>query len=126
MWSCHSSWFTVFGEHGFPGFLLWLGVISSSFLSLKKLRSVGNNYESLSWIARCASMIGIALTTFLIVDSFIDAAYFDFLYYLIGIVIILKEIARATVAEASPIVNRLVVHRPVVVSGMAIGRGGNQ
>jgi probable O-glycosylation ligase (exosortase A-associated) len=125
-WSCHSSWLTVFGEHGFPGFLLWLGLITSSFLSLKKLSSLGRNYEPLSWIAQCGSMVGIALIAFVVVGSFIDAAYFDLLYYLIGITIILKEIARVTAAETSPIVNRLVVHRPVVVGGMAIGRGGNQ
>ena len=125
-WSCHSSWFTVFGEHGFPGLLLWLGLIIASFLSLRKLRSVAKGNEQWSWIAEASYMIEIALVAFFVVGSFVDAAYFDLLYYLIGIIIILKEVARVTAAEASPIVNSLLAPRPVVVSGMAIGRGGNQ
>jgi putative inorganic carbon (hco3(-)) transporter len=98
-WSCHSAWLTVFGEHGFPGLFLWLGLLGSSFLSLRKLSSVGKSNEQAYWITEYAHMIEIALVAFMAVSTFLDAAYFDLLYYLIGTIVILKEIAHLIAAE---------------------------
>lgn len=120
IWSCHSTWYTIFGEHGFPGLLLWLGLLGSSFLSLRKLSFAVKDDGPLSWIPQCARMISISLVSFIIVGSFFDAAYFDLLYYLIGAIIILKEIARATAAKAIlPTSSRLVIDRPAAVTQMA-------
>jgi len=32
-WSCHSVWLTILSEHGIPGFLLWIALIVSCFIS---------------------------------------------------------------------------------------------
>lgn len=101
MWSCHSSWFTVFGEHGFPGALVWLGLLGSSFLSLRKLTSRAQKAVQIFSIQQCARMIGIALIAFMVVGSFIDAAYFDLLYYLIAAIIMLKQVSFLSNTQSS-------------------------
>jgi putative inorganic carbon (HCO3(-)) transporter len=90
-WSCHSTWLTVFGEHGFPGFLVWLGLVSSTVLSLRRIRVYSKRREEFAWAGHCAEMVQVALAAYLVVGTFLDAAYFDIFYYLVVIAIVLKE-----------------------------------
>jgi probable O-glycosylation ligase (exosortase A-associated) len=90
-WTCHSAWLTVLGEHGIFGFLLWVGLIVSTFLSLRRLSLVGREHQDTIWVTQLSEMIKIALVAFMVVGTFVDAAYFDLLYYLIGIVMVLKN-----------------------------------
>ena len=41
LWSCHSTWLTILSEHGIPGFLVWILLIGSCFVSLWKLKAQG-------------------------------------------------------------------------------------
>lgn len=91
VWSCHSMWFTIFGEHGFPGLAIWLGLIGSTFLSLMQIRSYGMAHPSMSWVSDCADMLQMVLVAFMVVGTFLDAAYFDLFYYLVAMLIIIKE-----------------------------------
>lgn len=89
--SCHSVWFTVVGEHGFLGTTLWLGLIGSVFLSSWRIRSLTGAHPEMSWMCDLAGGLQISLVAYLVVGTFIDAAYFDMFYYLIAILVILKE-----------------------------------
>ncbi|HMF52146.1 MAG TPA: putative O-glycosylation ligase, exosortase A system-associated, partial [Candidatus Saccharimonadales bacterium] len=40
-WTCHSTWLTIFGEHGFPGAILWLSLLGCCFSSLRQIRRYG-------------------------------------------------------------------------------------
>ena len=44
-WSCHSTWLSMFGEHGFPGFFIWICLIVCCFLSLRKIRRYGQKHK---------------------------------------------------------------------------------
>lgn len=100
-WSCHSVWFTVLGEHGVTGFLLWLGLIGSCFLSLRRVRLYGIAHPEMSWVTHLSDMLMISFASFMLVGTFLDAAYFDMFYYLVAMVIILKELLHQDAAEAS-------------------------
>jgi probable O-glycosylation ligase (exosortase A-associated) len=103
LWSCHSTWYTIFGEHGFPGFILWVTLLGSCFLSLRRIRLYGNASVEMSWVTSCADALQASLVAFMVVGTFLDAAYFDMFYYLIGVIIILKErIRQTTSAIPSP------------------------
>jgi putative inorganic carbon (hco3(-)) transporter len=93
-WSCHSMWFTVFGEHGFPGFVLWLGMLISSLLSLRWIRNYARAEQELSWMYDFAGAVQAAIVTFMVVGTFLDTAYFDMYYFLVAVVIILKDVVR--------------------------------
>lgn len=90
-WSCHSIWLTILGEHGVIGLILWLGLLGSCFLSLRGLRAYGRAHPERAWVGDCAGAIQTSLGAFLIVGTFLDAAYFDMFYYLVAVIIIVKE-----------------------------------
>jgi hypothetical protein len=63
-------------------------------------------------------MLQTALIAFTIVGSFYDAAYFDFFYQLVAVVIILKERLRYVMVEASePAHSGLQAASSIAVSG---------
>lgn len=101
-WSCHSMWYTIFGEHGFLGFLLWLGLIGSYLLSLKPIRTYGKTHVGMSWMVHCADALQIALIAYMVGGTFLDVAYFDMFYYLIAVLIIVKERIRLLAMETFP------------------------
>jgi probable O-glycosylation ligase (exosortase A-associated) len=93
-WSCHSMWFTIFGEHGFPGFALWMALLSSCLLSLRRIRSYGRTHTTMSWSVPYADMLISAFLVFMVSGSFLDVAYFDMFYQLVAVVAIIKEVVR--------------------------------
>jgi probable O-glycosylation ligase (exosortase A-associated) len=97
-WSCHSSWFSVFGDHGFPGFFLWMALLFSCISTLRRLRAYGKAHPEHSWLCLYADAIQAAFVGYMVVGTFLDAAYFDMLYYLIGTVCVAKQIV-ATAPE---------------------------
>jgi probable O-glycosylation ligase (exosortase A-associated) len=120
VWSCHSTWLTVFGEHGIPGFLLWLGLLVCCFSSLRQIRAYGRTNPAESHYVQYADMVQSCIATYLVIGTFLDAAYFDFFYYLIAITIILKHLIVAnaqkvgSIAEARAIAPSASVRNPVV------------
>jgi probable O-glycosylation ligase (exosortase A-associated) len=114
--NCHSAWFTIIGEHGFPGFMLWLGLGGSVFLSLWRIRAQTVVRPEMLWMYDLAGGLQISIVAFVVVGSFIDAAYFDMLYYLVAIVVIMKEILGSSdVAIGAPAVDA-VSGRPRLLS----------
>lgn len=91
VWSCHSMWFTIFGEHGFPGFIIWIALLASCFLSLRQLTIYGRGHPELAWIISYADALKFSFVAFIVGGSFFDAAYFDLFFQLIAVVVILKE-----------------------------------
>jgi probable O-glycosylation ligase (exosortase A-associated) len=106
--SCHSVWFTIMGEHGFLGASLWFGLLGSVFFSLWWVRSFAKAYSEISWMGDLAGALQISFVAYAVVGTFIDAAYFDMLYYLVAIVVILKERLEAFwLTRASPEVEKV-------------------
>lgn len=91
VWSCHSMWLTVLAEHGIVAFLLWIFLLLSCFLSLRKIHRFSKKVDGYQWMGAYASMIEVCLVVFMIVGTFLDVAYFDVYYQIIAVVILLKE-----------------------------------
>lgn len=90
VWSCHSTWLTVFGEHGVPGAVLWLSLLGWCFLSLRQIRAYGRTLPEKSHFVRYADMVQSSIVVYLVVGTFLDAAYFDFFYYFVSFIIVIK------------------------------------
>jgi probable O-glycosylation ligase (exosortase A-associated) len=103
VWSCHSIWFTLMSEHGFLGFCLWTAMLISAFASLHRMRSLCRPRANQRWVCTYADMIQISLVVFMVSGTFLDAAYFDVLYYLIAVVVIMKEVIGYPVLEQSAV-----------------------
>jgi probable O-glycosylation ligase (exosortase A-associated) len=100
VWSCHSTWLTVFAEHGIPGAGIWLFLMMCSVISLKQIRAYASTATPTSHLSDFVDMVQNSLIGYVVVGTFIDAAYFDILYYLIGFIVIQKGILASELNEA--------------------------
>ena len=99
VWSCHSMWYTILGEHGIIGFILWILLFLSCFISLRKLRRWGRAND---WIIPYINMVQLGLIAYMIAGTFLDTAYFDLFYQLVGIIIIMKSIKTRSALTQHP------------------------
>jgi len=91
VWTCHSMWLTVFAEHGIPTFLLWVSILGMTFLSLRRISLVDIQSPEQYLYPYFSRMLKIGLIVYMVVGTFLDTAYFDLYYQMIGVVVILKE-----------------------------------
>jgi putative inorganic carbon (HCO3(-)) transporter len=91
VWSCHNMWLSVLAEHGLIAFMLWVGLLASCFLSLRRIRAYGRAHEGLSWMTDYADMLQITLVGFMVMGTFVDFAYYEVYYQLVAVVVIIKQ-----------------------------------
>lgn len=102
VWSCHDVWLTVFSEHGIPGFVLWIALLLSCVSSLRRISGYSKAQPEMAWASDHADLLLKMLVPYVVAGTFFDAAYFDLLYYVIAMTIILKELAYAPIAQLLP------------------------
>jgi probable O-glycosylation ligase (exosortase A-associated) len=99
VWSCHSMWFTMLGEHGFPGLFVWVALVASCFRSVRAISLFAGTRPEMSWTVNYADMVRTAIFAFMVLGTFVDIAYFDIFYYLVGMLIIVKDMIARERAE---------------------------
>ncbi len=114
LWTCHSSWFTILGEHGVLAFLIWISLMASCLLSLRRLRAYARSHPDDAWRLQFADTVQIAMITYMIVATFLDAAYFDMFYELVASIIIAKELIRRQELQAAETARAASFERPVL------------
>jgi len=92
VWTCHSTWLTIFGEHGFAGAIIWLSLLGTSLMSLRRIRLYARMHSEKAHLKVFVETLQASLVTYLVVGTFLDAAYFDLFYYLIAFVVIQKSL----------------------------------
>lgn len=92
--SAHSIYFGVLGDHGFPGLVLFVGLIVSCFASLVRLRRSVRDKPEAMWLVNYCQMIEASLMAYAVSGAFLSMGYFDLFYHLVSFVILLKVIAR--------------------------------
>ena len=99
--NAHSIYFSVLGEHGFPGLVLFLLI---GYLSLSKCRAVERSARSIgdTWSANLASSLYIGLMGYAVCGAFLNLAYFDLFYQLIAMIVILDTFVRKSAAQPLP------------------------
>jgi len=92
----HSIYFQVLAEHGFPGLALFVGLMVSTFVSLRYIIRVTRERPDLEWINDCAKMVEVSLAAYAVSGAFLSMSYFDLFYHLIVMTVLLKVfVARA-------------------------------
>jgi probable O-glycosylation ligase (exosortase A-associated) len=110
----HSVYFGLLGEHGWVGLGLYLALVGCTLSSLQKLRRL--RIAELAWISQYARMLQASLLAFLVTGAFLSVAYFDLVYQLIMVAVILKGLARQHVAAAEAAAGLV----PVPTGGAAV------
>lgn len=106
----HSIYFQVLAEHGFTGLGLYLALIASTLISLRRIARQARRVPELAFHFFAAQMIEVGLIGFLISGAFLSMSYFDLFFHLVAITAILKvlvlqraETAVATAPAAPPV-----------------------
>lgn len=93
--AAHNTYVQVGAELGFPGFLLYLGVIGTAWWSLRRVsRRALRAHPQGDEISRPAQSLMAALVGFAVGSFFLSLAYADMLYMLIALAIGLVKSAR--------------------------------
>lgn len=89
----HSIYFQILAEHGFPGLLLFLAILSSCIWTCYKIRRRFARSPSARWPAVYAEMVTGSLLAYAVSGTFLGFAYFDLFYQMVGTTAILSSLA---------------------------------
>lgn len=95
----HSIYFQVLGEHGFIGLALFIGLIASTMISLRRLIWKTKHDPARQWICNCAQMLEVSVLGYAASGAFLSMSYFDLFYHVVAITVILKVLANAPAPE---------------------------
>jgi probable O-glycosylation ligase (exosortase A-associated) len=90
----HNSYLELLAECGLPSLLLFLAMLGASFLRLERLR----RRPPAPWVGVYAGMLQASLGAYMVGSVFLNMAYFDLVYHLVGLGVSL-ELAAAGAAE---------------------------
>lgn len=97
----HSSYVEMFSEHGFIAFGLWMLLILGTILSLTRLPRLTKNVEGLEWVKSYCFMLRTSLFCYMAGTIFLGLSYWDLLYHLIFISVLVKKFALEELAETT-------------------------
>ena len=89
----HSSYVEMFSEHGFIAFGLWLSLIVGTLISMTTLPKKTFQVEGMEWVANYCFMLRASLICYMVGTAFLGLSYWDLLYHLIFIAVLVKKIA---------------------------------
>jgi hypothetical protein len=94
---------TVFGEHGVPGFLLWVGLLGTCVVTAWTVRQAAKRAgPDSAWAVPVADLLLGALLAYVVAGTFVDINYFDIFYQLVAVGVMLKTLApRAALRETA-------------------------
>lgn len=95
----HSSYVEMFSEHGFIAFALWISLIIGSLISLTRLIKITKDIEGMEWVESYAFMVRTSLICYMVGTIFLGLSYWDLLYHLIFIAVLIKKFAIEELAE---------------------------
>jgi putative inorganic carbon (hco3(-)) transporter len=79
----HSIWFELLGEHGFPTFLVWVGLTLAGLWHTVRLIRIGREDPSLEWAGDLGRMAQVSILAYLVSGSFLSLSYWDFYWTLL-------------------------------------------
>jgi probable O-glycosylation ligase (exosortase A-associated) len=94
----HSIYLQVLAEHGVTGLALYVGLIASVLISLRRIRRRARSDPALAFHMNAAQMIEVSIIGYLVCGAFLSMSYFDLFFHLVAITIILKVL----VLQATP------------------------
>jgi probable O-glycosylation ligase (exosortase A-associated) len=98
----HSIYFELIGEHGFPTFFLFLGLVASCMLSLNRMKKYWHT-KSDQWGSGLCNALFISFVAYMVGGVALGRVSFDLFYHLIAGVIILRGIMTDEEAESSKV-----------------------
>jgi len=89
----HSSYVEILAEHGFIAFAMWLSLLFGSMLNLTFLARRFSHQAQMNWVANYSYMLRAALVAYAVGTAFLGLSYWDILYHLIFISVLVRKFA---------------------------------
>jgi O-antigen ligase len=83
--AAHSIWFEVLGEHGFPTFFVWLGIILAGAFYSFRITRLARGRPDLLWAADLARMAQASMMAYVAAGSLLSLSYWDMFWTLMVI-----------------------------------------
>jgi putative inorganic carbon (HCO3(-)) transporter len=84
----HSIYFSVLGEHGYIGLILFLTIWILAFRTAGKIRRDAKGREETAWLHHLAGMCQVSLVGYLVGGAFLALAYFDLPYNVLVVMVV--------------------------------------
>jgi putative inorganic carbon (hco3(-)) transporter len=84
----HSIYFSVLGEHGYIGLILFLSIWFLAFRTAGQIRTMARGQEETLWLYQLAGMCQVSLVGYLVGGAFLALAYFDLPYNILIILVV--------------------------------------
>ena len=101
--AAHSIWFEILGDLGFPGFLLFLGIIAMAFWKCRSIAQITRGEPSLLWASDLARMLQISLVVYVTTGSALSLGYFELLYIIIALLSRIGRTVQQTLDKKTPL-----------------------
>jgi len=99
--AAHSVYFQVLGDHGFVGLALYMAMLLFAFLKAGSVARRARKFGAPDWLRTLASMLQLSIFAFSVGAAALSFAYFDLIFALIGLVIVLENRILPAVIQAS-------------------------
>ena len=84
----HSIYFSVLGEHGYLGLILFLSIWALAFRAVNQIRDEAKKNQETLWLHNLASMCQVSLVGYLVGGAFLSLAYFDLPYNILIVLVV--------------------------------------
>lgn len=98
--AAHNTFVQIGAELGIPGLLLFVGLILSVFVTLRRVTRYARAGPQMKDLSRLAQSLMAALIGFLVGGFFLSLAYADMLYTLVALSLALAKVTRLQLAAA--------------------------
>ncbi len=100
--AAHSVYFQALGDTGFPGLLLYLGILGSTFLSLWRVRRMTANNAALGWAYDLAGYLRLTMIALVISGAALSVVYYDLPFLLFSLISVLRRTVRDELEAPEP------------------------
>jgi putative inorganic carbon (HCO3(-)) transporter len=88
----HSIYFSVLGDHGWIGFILWFAIYLSTWRSASWVIKHGRGLEDFEWAVILARMMQVGLVAYATGGAFLSLSYFDLPWHYVAIILVMRVI----------------------------------
>jgi len=95
----HSIWLEVLGEHGFPGFFIWLAALGMGIVYSLRLTRLTRDRPDLQWAHDLGRMAQVSIVAYSTGGSFLSLSYWDGFWTLVVILGATHRLVREALGE---------------------------
>jgi len=95
----HSAYVEALAEHGFVGFFLWFSLLYGTIWSLTRLPRLTRHIPEMEWVSNYSYMLRASLVAYAVGSLFLGITYWDFMYHLVFIAVLVKKFALEELAQ---------------------------